>query len=50
VTGLLVVITPEPSDAERRAIEIALEQAAEHRPRPQPASWAEVEVEPGSGA
>jgi hypothetical protein len=31
-------ITPEPSAQERRAIEVALERAAEPRP-PQPAGW-----------
>ncbi len=39
----IVVITPEPTPAERRAIEIALAEAGEERqPEPSPASWLEA--------
>jgi hypothetical protein len=43
VNDRIVVITPEPSPAERRAIEIALAQAGEEpRPEAAPAPWLEA--------
>jgi hypothetical protein len=43
VSDRIVVITPEPSPAERRAIEIALAQSAEERQlEPAPAPWLEA--------
>jgi hypothetical protein len=40
VSGRRVEIVPEPTEAERRAIEIALERGDEPRP-PRPAGWLE---------
>jgi hypothetical protein len=37
-----IEITPEPTPQERRAIELALERAAQPRP-PQPAGWLDAD-------
>ena len=38
----IVVVTPEPTAAERRAIEIALEAGEERQPAPELAPWLEA--------